>query len=81
MNDYPVITRFWQIYITKPGTENRYVRNLTVGVIAQSLKDAIAKVEEAYPGSEIWTVNHRGPVNQAVVDFEYQFHEHDEGKG
>lgn len=67
-NQPPIQTRFFHAYITLPGNDqNRYVRNITLGVMAGDMDAALAEVKAAYPDSEIWSIQHCGPVHLGVV--------------
>lgn len=55
-------SRFFHAYISIPHGQ-RWERNLTLGVVSQTLQEVVAKIEALYPGATIWSVQHRGPVH------------------
>ena len=82
MSEPEIISRFFHVFITVPSEDgsSRHHCNLTLGVIAQTLQEAVAQVVKQYPTAVIWTVNHRGPVHHGIGEFK-EFHSEDHAKG
>lgn len=70
MNEPTPRSRFFHVYITLPPKEgeSKYSRNLTLGVAAETLQDAVIQVEKLYPGASIWTITHRGAIHHGILE-------------
>ena len=68
------------VLIERPAGTRMVKRNKTLGVAAPSLGAAAQAALDAFPGADLWTIQHRGEITHSVNPIDYGLmghHEHD----